>query len=113
MRRPAADPRGEAYAGARWIHPRCSVLGGREPAWHPDAALDFYAGLFGWEFEDVMPPGSNGKYFIARLHGGENLPPSARSRSRRLRRLVWDTYILVGSADETASKVRAALAEAS
>src|SRR6187397_3089279 len=37
----------------------------------PDAALDFYAGLFGWEFEDVMPPGSKGKYFIARLHGGE------------------------------------------
>ena len=45
----------------------------------PDAALDFYAGLFGWEFEDVMPPGSKGKYFIARLQ--------ARSRSRRLRRL--------------------------
>ena len=32
----------------------------------PDAAVDFYAGLFGWEFEDVMPPSSEGKYFIAR-----------------------------------------------
>ena len=73
----------------------------------PDAALDFYAGLFGWEFEDVMPPGSNGKYFIARLHGGEvaavgSIPESAPATA------VWDTYILVGSADETASKVRAA-----
>ena len=73
----------------------------------PEAALDFYAGLFGWEFEDVMPPGSKGKYFIARLHGGDvaavgSVPESAPATA------VWDTYILVGSADETASKVRAA-----
>src|ERR671915_763115 len=32
----------------------------------PEAALDFYGGLFGWEFEDVMPPGSDGTYVIAR-----------------------------------------------
>jgi uncharacterized protein len=32
----------------------------------PEAALDFYGGLFGWEFEDVMPPSSEGRYFIAR-----------------------------------------------
>ena len=37
----------------------------------PVAAVDFYGGLFGWEFEDVMSPGSEGKYFIARLHGDE------------------------------------------
>jgi hypothetical protein len=24
----------------------------------PEAAVDFYRGLFGWEFEDTMPPGS-------------------------------------------------------
>jgi predicted enzyme related to lactoylglutathione lyase len=73
----------------------------------PESAVDFYRGLFGWEFEDVMPPGSPGKYFIARLHGGdvaavgsqpEGAPPTA----------VWNTYIWVESADETASKVRAA-----
>jgi hypothetical protein len=71
----------------------------------PDAALDFYAGLFGWEFEDVMPPGSKGKYFIARLHGGDvaavgSIPESAPATA------MWDTYILVDSADETASRVR-------
>ena len=33
----------------------------------PDAAVDFYSGLFGWECENVMPPGSGGKYFLARL----------------------------------------------
>jgi predicted enzyme related to lactoylglutathione lyase len=70
----------------------------------PEAALDFYSGLFGWEFEDVMPPGSEGKYFMARLNGGdvaavsstpEAAPPMA----------MWNTYIWVESADETASKV--------
>ena len=42
----------------------------------PEAAVDFYSGLFGWEFEDVMPPGSEGKYFIA---------PDPRRRRRRRR----------------------------
>ena len=37
----------------------------------PEAALPFYTGLFGWEFEDVMPPDSPGRYFIARLRGGD------------------------------------------
>jgi len=35
----------------------------------PDAALPFYRGLFGWEFDDVMPEGSEGKYFIGRIRG--------------------------------------------
>src|SRR3954453_953520 len=69
----------------------------------PEAAVDFYSGLFGWELEDVMPPGSPGKYFIARIRGGdvaavgsipEGAPPMA----------MWNTYVWVESADETASK---------
>jgi uncharacterized protein len=69
----------------------------------PDAAAEFYAGLFGWELENVMPEG--GKYFIARIRGGdvaavssvpEGVPPMA----------VWNTYVAVESADETAAKVR-------
>src|SRR5262249_13930791 len=35
----------------------------------PDAATLFYGGLFGWEFENHMPAGAPGKYFMARLHG--------------------------------------------
>jgi uncharacterized protein len=71
----------------------------------PEAAVDFYSGLFGWECEDVMPPGSEGKYFMARLHGGEvaalgSIPESAPPVA------TWDTYVWVYSADETASKVR-------
>jgi predicted enzyme related to lactoylglutathione lyase len=73
----------------------------------PEAALDFYSGLFGWKFENAMPPGSDGKYFIARLRGGdvaavsstpEGAPPTA----------AWNTYIWVESADDAAAKVRAA-----
>ena len=69
----------------------------------PEAAVAFYRGLFGWDFEDVMPPGSPGKYFIARLSGGdvaavgsqpEGAPPMA----------VWNTYIWVDSADDAAAK---------
>jgi uncharacterized protein len=87
----------------------------------PEAALDFYGGLFGWQFEDVTPPSSEGPYFIARgetrgssifdlsgeTYGGDvaavrsipaNAPPMA----------LWNTYFWVDSADEAASKVRAA-----
>jgi uncharacterized protein len=73
----------------------------------PDAAAAFYGGLFGWQFEDTMPPGSPGKYFIARLHGGdvaavgsqpEGAPPTA----------VWNTYVWVESADEAAAAVQSA-----
>jgi predicted enzyme related to lactoylglutathione lyase len=37
----------------------------------PDAAAAFYGGLFGWEFEDLMPPGSGGKYLVGRMRGGD------------------------------------------
>jgi predicted enzyme related to lactoylglutathione lyase len=71
----------------------------------PEAAVDFYSGLFGWEFRDAMPEGSEGKYFIAQLRGGDvaavgSIPESAPPRA------MWNTYIWVDSADETASKVR-------
>jgi predicted enzyme related to lactoylglutathione lyase len=71
----------------------------------PEAAVDFYGGLFGWEFEDLMPPDSPGRYFIARLRRGdvaavgsqpEGGPPTA----------MWNTYVWVESADDTAAKVR-------
>ncbi|HEY6636523.1 MAG TPA: VOC family protein [Solirubrobacterales bacterium] len=87
----------------------------------PEAAADFYAGLFGWELEDTMPPGSEGSYFIARCEtrawslfdsSGEprrgevaavrSIPDGAPSAA------AWNTYIWVESADETASKVRGA-----
>ena len=73
----------------------------------PDAALPFYGGLFGWEFEDVMPDGSDGSYFIGRIRGGDvaavgsvpgDAPPVA----------MWNTYVWVDNADETVAAARAA-----
>src|SRR5262249_38282769 len=37
----------------------------------PDAAVAFYGGLFGWDLEDTMPAGSESKYFIGRIRGGD------------------------------------------
>src|SRR5437879_9814016 len=72
----------------------------------PEAAVEFYSGLFGWEFEDVMPPDSPGKYFIARVRGGdvaavgwqpEGGPPMAG----------WNTYMWVERGDDEACNVTA------
>lgn len=73
----------------------------------PDAVLGFYSGLFGWEFENVMPEGSGGKYFIGRIRGGDvagvgSLPEGAPPMA------TWNTYIWVDSADETATKAQRA-----
>ena len=71
----------------------------------PEAAADFYGGLFGWELEDTMPPDAPGHYFIGRIRGGdvaavssvpEGAPPMA----------VWNTYVWVDSADDAAAKAR-------
>lgn len=70
----------------------------------PAAAAAFYGGLFGWEFENAMPPDSPSTYLVGRIRGGdvgavgsipEGAPPSA----------TWRTYIWVESADETAARV--------
>jgi predicted enzyme related to lactoylglutathione lyase len=70
----------------------------------PEAAAAFYGGLFGWEVRDVMPPESEGTYLVGQIRGRgvaaispipEGAPPMA----------MWNTYIWVESADETASRV--------
>ena len=71
----------------------------------PEAAVRFYSQLFGWQFEDVMPPGSEGQYFSARIRGGDvaavgSIPEGAPQVA------TWNTYVWVDSADETAGRVR-------
>jgi uncharacterized protein len=70
----------------------------------PEAAAAFYGGLFGWEFEDMMPPESEGKYLMARIRDGDvaavgSIPQGAPPMA------MWNTYIWVESAEDTASKV--------
>jgi uncharacterized protein len=73
----------------------------------PGAAAAFYGGLFGWEFEDVMPEDAPTRYLVGRLEGrdvaaitsaGDNAPPAP----------AWNTYVSVESADDAAQRVRAA-----
>lgn len=69
----------------------------------PEAAKEFYGGLFGWEFENISPPEAPAPYHIGRLPGGdvgaiggipEGSPPMAR----------WNTYIWVDNVDNTTKK---------
>jgi uncharacterized protein len=73
----------------------------------PQAAVDFYSALFGWEFENVLPADSPGKYFVARQRGRDvaavgSIPEALPATA------MWNTYVWVESADETAAKVQAA-----
>src|SRR5437763_16731806 len=69
----------------------------------PEAAVAFYGGLFGWEFEDVMPPGSPSRYFMARLRGGD--VAAIASQPEVMPAAIWNTYVAVASVDEATSKV--------
>ncbi|HLY48219.1 MAG TPA: VOC family protein [Solirubrobacteraceae bacterium] len=69
----------------------------------PEAAVAFYSGLFGWKFENVMPAGSEGAYFIARIRGGDvaavTAPPQESPHAA-----MWNTYISVARADDAAAR---------
>jgi uncharacterized protein len=67
-----------------------------------DAAIAFYAGLFGWEFEDRLPPDADARYCIARrdgmVVGGLGTPDAAPTDG-------WAMYVAVESADVAARAV--------
>jgi predicted enzyme related to lactoylglutathione lyase len=70
----------------------------------PEAAIAFYGGLFGWSFDDSISSDSPSQYFVARLRKLDvaavgSVPDGPPSMP------VWNTYIWVDSADETAAKV--------
>jgi len=83
------------------------------PCWvdtsHPDpeAVLPFYRGLFGWDFEDVMPDGAGSHYFIGRIRE-RDVAAIGSSPAGAPPLAAWNTYIWVDNADEVAVKVRAA-----
>ena len=72
-----------------------------------DAAVAFYGGLFGWEFEDITPPGAPVRYMVALLGGGPVAGVASQVEGTE-RAVAWDTYVWVTDADETAAKVGAA-----
>jgi uncharacterized protein len=77
----------------------------------PDAAMRFYGGLFGWEFDGPGPmagPGGGdppGLYFVAQLRGRDVAGVSSQPSEGATPTPAWNTYIWVDSADDTAKSV--------
>ncbi len=70
----------------------------------PEAATEFYRGLFGWQCEELTPPGAPERYFMARIDGrdvaGIGSDPASGSATP-----TWETYVGVDSADAAAAAV--------
>ena len=71
----------------------------------PEAAATFYGALFGWETEDVMPPEAPVRYYMARLRGGDVAAVGSQAETAP-GPAVWNTYVAVQDAEETAGRVR-------
>src|SRR3954449_3531550 len=84
------------------------------PCWvaavHPDppAAARFYTELFGWEAEELMPPGSSESYTVCRLRGRDVAALVSAGPAPPPPGPMWGTHIWVDSADETTAKARSA-----
>jgi hypothetical protein len=69
----------------------------------PEAAAEFYGGLFGWEFDDRTPAGSPLRYLVGRLHGCDvaaigSLPEDAGEPT-------WNTYVWVDDVDAASARI--------
>lgn len=63
----------------------------------PDAAAEFYGGLFGWEFENKLPPGVDDTYLVASLAGSD--VAAIASPTPDLTPATWNTYVCVADVD--------------
>lgn len=70
-----------------------------------DAALEFYGGLFGWSFQEAMPPDAPGRYVIARLDGHDVAGIGSRDASTADDPPAWHTYVATDDADATADRL--------
>ena len=68
----------------------------------PDAGRAFYEALFGWEFVDVTPEDAPGRYLVARVDGQDVAAISAPPADGPRPQSMWNTYVRVKSADDTA-----------
>jgi uncharacterized protein len=73
-----------------------------------DRAGEFYGALFGWELEDLMPPGSGTKYLEARIGGKRAAAISAGDPSNPPTTATWNMYVWVEDVATTAAKAEAA-----
>jgi uncharacterized protein len=69
-----------------------------------DAATRFYGDLFGWTFEDAMPPGGPTRYLIAKLDDRDVAGIAGPAQKQA----TWNTYVAVDDADEAAERLAGA-----
>ncbi|HEX9399397.1 MAG TPA: VOC family protein [Anaeromyxobacter sp.] len=76
----------------------------------PQAALEFYGPLFGWEFvgPGPMPGDPPGRYFVARLRGRDVAGIGSSTNRSGAPAPTWSTYVRVASAGEAAEKAKKA-----
>ena len=70
----------------------------------PAAVLPFYEAIFGWTFENAMPPGADGAYYIGRIRGGD--VAAIGSAPEGTSAAAWNTYVWVDGADDAATRAR-------
>jgi uncharacterized protein len=68
----------------------------------PEAAAEFYGGIFGWEFENKLPPGTD-KYLVASRHGFD-VAAIATPTPGVTGTPTWNTYVSVVDADATTAR---------
>jgi predicted enzyme related to lactoylglutathione lyase len=73
----------------------------------PQAAVEFYGGLFGWDFEDRMPADAPGNYFVATLRN-KDVAAIGSQEEGSPPQPYWATYVWVDSADDAAAKAKEA-----
>lgn len=67
-----------------------------------DTAVQFYGGLFGWQFEEAAPPDAPLRYVIASL-GGRDVAALTGSDDTTA---TWNTYVAVDDCDATAATLQ-------
>ncbi len=72
----------------------------------PQAAMDFYASLFGWEFAGPAPISTDaaGEYFVARVRGRDVAGIGRLESPGAARRPAWTTYVRVDDVSHTAAR---------
>jgi uncharacterized protein len=75
--------------------------------WQPDAdaALTFYTELFGWDAEDTMPEGVEGKHYMCRLRGRDVAAIASRPEGAP-DITAWTTYVWVDDVDAIVAKAK-------
>lgn len=71
----------------------------------PDAAAEFYGGLFGWSFQSRAPESAPFRYLVGQLRGLDVAAIGSPSDDSGVT-AQWRTWVAVASADDSAALVR-------